>query len=70
MSGYDDDDPFGADEPATTAVSIDVNAEEELTTHFGSADEFVRTQLMSTYQRRVMSQGSVGDLRWMGLVGV
>ena len=62
MSGYDDD-PFGADEP-TAAVSVDVEAGEEPTTHFGSADEFVRKQLFGTYRRRVMAQGSSGGLRW------
>jgi len=64
MSSYDDDDPFGADEPATAAVSIDVEAQEEPTTHFGSADEFVRKQLIGTYRRRVMAQGSGAGLRW------
>ncbi|KQQ00534.1 hypothetical protein ASG06_14335 [Rathayibacter sp. Leaf185] len=63
MTGYDDD-PFGADEPATAAVSADVDPGEEPTTRFGSADEFVRKQLIGTYQRRVMAQGSGGGLRW------
>ena len=63
MSGYDDD-PFGADEPAATAASVDVDAGEEPTTHFGSADEFVRKQLISTYRRRVVAQGSGGGSRW------
>lgn len=39
-------------------------AEEEPTTFFGSADEFVRKQLIGTYRRRVIRGGSGSGLRW------
>ncbi|MCJ1675518.1 MULTISPECIES: hypothetical protein [unclassified Rathayibacter] len=58
MGGYGDD-PFGTGEPAAAAASVDVAAGEE-STHIESANEFVRKQLIGTYRRGVMAQGSGG----------
>jgi hypothetical protein len=57
-----DDDPFGADEPEP--ASSKAGEESTVTTHFGSADEFVRKQLVGTYRRRVIAHGSGGGYRW------
>ncbi|QHC65093.1 DUF4913 domain-containing protein (plasmid) [Rathayibacter festucae] len=58
--GVDDEAaPASAADEATSAPES-----EEPTTHFGSADEFVRKQLIGTYRRRVMAQGSGAGLRW------
>ncbi|WP_216848430.1 MULTISPECIES: DUF4913 domain-containing protein [unclassified Rathayibacter] len=40
------------------------SAEEEPTTFYGSADEFVRKQLIGSYRRRIIRHGSGGGLRW------
>jgi hypothetical protein len=56
-----DDHATAPDAPASSPVAA---AQEEPTTYYGSADEFVRKQLIGTYRRRVIRQGSGGGLRW------
>ncbi|RFA17742.1 DUF4913 domain-containing protein [Subtercola boreus] len=64
------DDPFGADEPEAQPTRPAPHegdqpaGEPVVTTHFGSADEFVRKQLIGTYRRRVIAQGSGAGFRW------
>ncbi|RFA06760.1 hypothetical protein B7R21_18455 [Subtercola boreus] len=61
--------PFGDDEDTETpsapvAATPEKKTDEAVTTHFGSADEFVRKQLITTYRRRVIAQGTGGGMRW------
>ncbi|WP_219812347.1 DUF4913 domain-containing protein [Rathayibacter sp. AY1C7] len=63
MTAYDFD-PFGGEDSAPTAEHAPAPGEEAVTTHYGSADEFVRKQLISTYRRRVIAYGSGGGMRW------
>lgn len=46
-----------------TATVVD-DVEEEPTTHYGSADEWVRKFLLPTYRRRVTAKGQSGGARW------
>lgn len=57
-------DPFGGEDSAPAAEHAPAQDEEAVTTHYGSADEFVRKQLISTYRRRVIAYGSGGGMRW------
>ena len=60
----DDFDPFGGEDSAPAAEHAPAQDEEAVTTHYGSADEFVRKQLISTYRRRVIAYGSGVGMRW------
>ena len=57
-----DDIYGGVDDTAPDAPTL--AEKDEPTTYYGSADEFVRKQLIGTYRRRVIRQGSGGGLRW------
>ncbi|RFA06806.1 hypothetical protein B7R21_18315 [Subtercola boreus] len=60
-------DPFGGNNPATAPTLPPVATSRptpQPSTYFGSPDEFVRKQLIGTYRRRVIAQGSGGGQRW------
>lgn len=70
-----DDDLFEVDEresatftptapPGSTEAEPANRADEEPTTFYGSADEWVRKFLLPTYRRRVTAKGQSGGSRW------
>ncbi|WP_216364044.1 DUF4913 domain-containing protein, partial [Subtercola boreus] len=63
FSGAEEQRPAVTPAPAV-ASQPDKKQEAAVTTHFGSADEFVRKQLIGSYRRRVIAHGSGGGMRW------
>lgn len=59
-----DEDAFNGDISDDETSAEEVELEEEATTFYGSADEWVRKHLIVTYRRRVVATGSSGHGRW------